>query len=233
MDGILSGFRFSNRKTSADSKKGPEQQPVPQALKTQQTQPQEAVKQDSVDHPTHDRSHDMRLSKNTPGKADEDFEIPADPVMPSTFSSTPAPVSARPVSSGFHAPATIPAAVIGPKISFKGELTGEEDLLIQGRVEGTIDLKGNHLTIGQQGVVKANLMAKTITIEGTVEGDLIGQERIEIKSSSNVKGNLIAARVTLEDGAKFRGSIDMDSQSNGGSGKYSYSTSAKTESKTE
>lgn len=55
-------------------------------------------------------------------------------------------------------------------------------------------------------------MAKTITIEGTVEGDLIGQERIEVKSSSNVKGNLIAARVTLEDGAKFRGSIDMDSQ---------------------
>jgi cytoskeletal protein CcmA (bactofilin family) len=93
-------------------------------------------------------------------------------------------------------------------------------------VEGSIDLKGNHLIIGQQGVVKANLMAKTITIEGTVEGDLIGQERIEIKASSNVKGNLIAARVTLEDGAKFRGSIDMDSQ-NGGN-KYTYSTTTST-----
>lgn len=157
----------------------------------------------------------MRLSKNNPGKPDEEFEIPADPVSPTVFNN-PAPVSPRPVSSGFAGAS--PSAVIGPKIAFKGELTGEEDLMIQGRVEGTIDLKGNHLTIGKQGVVKANLMAKTITIEGTVEGDLIGQERIEIKSSSNVKGNLIAARVTLEDGAKFRGSIDMESQ--GGGAKY-------------
>src|SRR5690606_15552175 len=134
----------------------------------------------------------------------------------------PSPIAARPVPSATPASST---AVIGPKITFKGEIIGEEDLLVQGKVEGSIDLKGNHLTIGQQGVVKANLMAKTITIEGTVEGDLIGQERIEIKASSNVKGNLIAARVTLEDGAKFRGSIDMDSQSGGGQ-KSSYSIPA-------
>lgn len=156
----------------------------------------------------------MRLSKNNSGKPDEEFEIPSDPVTPATFS-TAAPTPARPVAGTFGSPTTglSPSAVIGPKITFKGELTGEEDLMIQGRVEGTIDLKGNHLTIGKQGVVKANLMARTITIEGTVEGDLIGQERIEIKSSSNVKGNLIAARVTLEDGAKFRGSIDMETSS--------------------
>ncbi len=169
----------------------------------------------------------MRLSKNTPGKPDEEFEIPSEPVIAPNFNNSPTPISARPAASA--APAGIPAAVIGPKITFKGELTGEEDLLIQGRVEGTIDLKGNHLTIGRQGTVKANLMAKTITIEGTVEGDLIGQERIEIKSSSNVKGNLIAARVTLEDGAKFRGSIDMDSQSSSGATKYSYGSSDKSE----
>lgn len=169
----------------------------------------------------------MRLSKNNPGKPDEEFEIPADPVTPATFSSS-APAAARPVGGTFGASASghSPAAVIGPKITFKGELTGEEDLLIQGRVEGTIDLKGNHLTIGKQGVVKANLMAKTITIEGTVEGDLIGQERIEIKSSSNVKGNLIAARVTLEDGAKFRGSIDMEGS---GGSKYSAGYSEKSD----
>jgi cytoskeletal protein CcmA (bactofilin family) len=166
----------------------------------------------------------MRLSKNTPAKADEEFEIPSEPITPSVFSS-PAPSTPRPATGGFSSGS--PAAVIGPKISFKGELTGEEDLLIQGRVEGTIDLKGNHLTIGKQGVVKANLMAKTITIEGTVEGDLIGQERIEIKSSSNVKGNLIAARVTLEDGAKFRGSIDMDSQTSTSAPKYTAPVSEK------
>lgn len=106
-----------------------------------------------------------------------------------------------------------PAAVIGPKIRFKGELVGEEDLLVQGHIDGTIDLKGNHLIIGKQGVVKANVLAQTIVIEGTVEGDIFGQDRISILSSSNVKGNLVADRVTLEDGAKFKGSIDMDMES--------------------
>lgn len=165
----------------------------------------------------------MRLSKNNPSKPDEEFELPNEPIMPPTFNATPTPISTRPVTAASSSAVSSAAAVIGPKITFKGEIIGEEDLVVQGKVEGSIDLKGNHLIIGQQGVVKANLMAKTITIEGTVEGDLIGQERIEIKSSSNVKGNLIAARVTLEDGAKFRGSIDMDSQ-NGGSNKYTYST---------
>lgn len=103
-----------------------------------------------------------------------------------------------------------PTAVIGPKITFKGELSGEEDLLILGRVEGNIDLKGNHLTIGSQGVIKANVIARTITVEGSVEGDIVASEHIAIKSASQVKGNLKAERVTLEDGAKFRGSIDMD-----------------------
>ncbi len=104
-------------------------------------------------------------------------------------------------------------AVIGPKIRFKGELVGEEDLLVQGKVEGTIDLKGHNLTIGEQGILHANATAKTITIEGKVEGDLHGEERIAIKASSNVQGNIKAERVVLEDGAKFRGSIDMDMDS--------------------
>lgn len=102
------------------------------------------------------------------------------------------------------------SAVIGAKIRFIGELVGEEDLLIQGYVEGTIDLKGNSLTIGKQGVVKANVLAKSVIIEGKVEGDIFGEERIAVRSSSQVKGNLVADRVTLEEGAKFKGSIDMD-----------------------
>lgn len=122
--------------------------------------------------------------------------------------STPPPAP-RPVTQEQEETA-LPTAVIGPKIRFKGELAGEEDLLIQGQVEGTIDLKNNTLTVGKQGVVKANVIAKTVTIEGTVEGDLFGQERISILASSNVKGNIIADRVILEDGAKFRGSIDMN-----------------------
>ena len=103
-----------------------------------------------------------------------------------------------------------PSAVIGSKIRFKGELVGEEDLLIQGYVEGTIDLKNNNLTVGEQGTIKANVSAKTIIVEGKVDGDLHGEERVVVKESSNVSGNISAARVALEDGAKFRGSIDMD-----------------------
>lgn len=123
---------------------------------------------------------------------------------------SPANFSSSEVGSNPAPRAETPTAVIGPKIRFKGELVGEEDLLIQGQIDGTIDLKGNNLTIGRQGVIKANVLAKTITVEGNVEGDIFGQERIAIRSSSNVKGNLVAERVTLEDGAKFRGSIDMD-----------------------
>ncbi len=137
---------------------------------------------------------------------------------PSTEPVQPRPISDRiqtpPMPEPIHksATATAPshAAVIGPKIRVKGELVGEEDLLIQGKVDGTIELKGNNLTIGEQGVVKANVLAQTIVIEGTIEGDIYGEDHISILSSSNVKGNLVANRVTLEDGAKFKGSIDME-----------------------
>lgn len=146
----------------------------------------------------------MRLTKNDPAIA-----YPGDSDVPSfnTFNeTTETPSKVSELSSRVKAP----VAVIGPKIMFKGELTGEEDLIILGTVEGSIDLKGNHLTIGSQGVIKANVSARAITVEGKVEGDIVATERIAIKSASNVKGNLKAERVTLEDGAKFRGSIDMD-----------------------
>jgi cytoskeletal protein CcmA (bactofilin family) len=81
--------------------------------------------------------------------------------------------------------------------------------LIQGCVEGTIDVKKNILTVGAQGSVKANVRAKIIAVEGRVGGDLVGEERIVIKQSGDVRGNIVAPRVSLEDGAKFKGSIDM------------------------
>jgi len=124
-------------------------------------------------------------------------------------------------------PADLPTAVIGPKIRFKGELIGEEDLLIQGQVEGTIDLKNHNLTVGDQGIIKANAKAKTIIIEGKVDGDLHGEERVVIKESSNVSGNITAERVSLEDGAKFRGSIDMDTKSKATSTASEKTTSSK------
>ena len=100
--------------------------------------------------------------------------------------------------------------MIGPSITIKGEVTGEEDLLIQGKVEGTINLNGNQVSIGESGHVCADIQAKVVKIDGKVTGDITGIEKVVISKSGNVRGNIVAPRVTLEDGAIFKGSIDMD-----------------------
>lgn len=106
-------------------------------------------------------------------------------------------------------PAKAPAT-IGASIRFKGDLSGEEDFVIQGRVDGTITLKKNNLTIGVDGKVHADINASTITVEGELRGDLMGSEKVIIRKTGNVLGNIVSPRVTLEDGAKFKGSIEMD-----------------------
>ena len=100
--------------------------------------------------------------------------------------------------------------MIGPSINIKGEVTGDEDLLIQGKVEGTINLNDHEVSIGESGQVSADIRAKTIRIDGEVTGDISGNENVVISKSGNVRGNIVAPRVTLEDGAVFKGSIDMD-----------------------
>jgi cytoskeletal protein CcmA (bactofilin family) len=121
----------------------------------------------------------------------------------------PASIPPRPVAGE----AKVARAVIGASLRFKGELSGNEDLVVQGRFEGTIELHNNNLTVGKQGSVTANVQAKIITVEGEVQGDLTGEERIVIRESGNVHCNLIAPRVSLDDGAKFKGSIDMEPKS--------------------
>jgi cytoskeletal protein CcmA (bactofilin family) len=100
--------------------------------------------------------------------------------------------------------------MIGPSITIKGEVTGEEDLLIQGKVEGTISMKNQQVSVGDSGQVTADIEARTITVDGQVTGDIAGSEKVVVSQSGNVKGNIVAPRVTLEDGAIFKGSIDMD-----------------------
>jgi len=100
-------------------------------------------------------------------------------------------------------------AVIGPSISLKGELSGEEDLMIQGRVEGRIELKKNNVTVGRNGHIKGDIYGKVISIEGEVQGNLFGEEKIVIRESAVVRGNMRTLRFSLEDGAQFKGSIDM------------------------
>jgi cytoskeletal protein CcmA (bactofilin family) len=103
-------------------------------------------------------------------------------------------------------------AVIGPSIHIDGDLRGEEDLLIEGEVNGTVQLKNNSLTIGAQGKVRADVYAHSIYVDGLMEGDLFGSERVHIRKSAQVRGNVTSPRVSLEDGAKFKGSIEMDPQ---------------------
>ena len=85
--------------------------------------------------------------------------------------------------------------------------------MIQGRVEGKVDLKQNNVTIGKSGRVKADIYGKLVTIEGEVEGNLFGQEQIIVRGTGDVRGNISAPRVSIEDGARFKGSIDMENKS--------------------
>jgi cytoskeletal protein CcmA (bactofilin family) len=110
------------------------------------------------------------------------------------------------------APVSREAAVIGPSIHIDGDVRGEEDLLIEGEVSGTVNLKNNSLTIGPQGKVTADVYAHSIYVDGYLEGDLFGSERVHIRKSAQVKGNVTSPRVSVEDGAKFKGAIEMDPQ---------------------
>jgi len=101
-------------------------------------------------------------------------------------------------------------AAIGRSIRINGDLQGEEDLRIEGEVNGTIHLNNNTVTVGQEGKIKADVYAKAIAVEGSVEGDLYGAEHITVKKSAKVQGNIVSPRVSLEDGSRFKGSIEMD-----------------------
>lgn len=99
-------------------------------------------------------------------------------------------------------------AVIGKALSFKGELSGDEDLLIEGSFEGTIEIASGVVTVGGCGHVNARVRARVIYVDGEVAGDLVGLELIVVRSSGRVRGNLLAPRVSLEDGAQIKGTID-------------------------
>ena len=125
--------------------------------------------------------------------------------------SSPARTESSPPRSS-SAPTGREAAVIGPSIHIDGDVRGEEDLLIEGEVGGTVQLKNNSLTIGPNGKVRADVYAHSIYVDGYVEGDLFGAERVHIRKSAQVKGNVTSPRVSVEDGAKFKGAIEMDPQ---------------------
>lgn len=101
-------------------------------------------------------------------------------------------------------------AMIGPGIVINGDISGEENLVIEGRVEGKVHLPGHQVEVGKSGRVHADVTAKFVRVEGELHGDIDGKEKVIIAKSGNVRGNISAPRVMLEDGAIFKGSIDID-----------------------
>jgi cytoskeletal protein CcmA (bactofilin family) len=139
-------------------------------------------------------------------------EEPVRPPQPA--SAPPAPVVAAPVVTPPHANPVRQehnAVNIGKSVVIKGELSGSEDLTIEGQVEGKIELRQNLLTIGPNAKIKAQVFAKTVVVEGHVHGNISAGERIDIRDKGVVEGNLASPRVAIADGAHFRGSIDMQS----------------------
>ena len=133
------------------------------------------------------------------------FEERQEPVALRPFGSTPS--TPAPVAPPVATPARN-VAVLGPTLRFKGELSADEDFILQGRIEGSI----NHtqsVTIGTEGVCQGNIHARIIVIDGQVEGDLHGSESVVVNATGRVSGNIFAPRVGLIDGALFNGRIDM------------------------
>ena len=103
------------------------------------------------------------------------------------------------------------SGMIGPSITIHGDVTGEEDLVVDGVIEGTVNLKENNLVVSENGKVTANVNARIIRVDGEVKGELRATEQVSISPTGKVSGDIRAPRVVLEDGCQFKGSVDMES----------------------
>ena len=103
-------------------------------------------------------------------------------------------------------------AHIGKSVVVKGELSGSEDLYLDGEVEGNIELHDHALTIGPNGKVKANIHARDVVVHGKVDGNIAGTERVELKKSAILSGDITTQRIIIEDGAFFKGAIDIQKE---------------------
>lgn len=124
-----------------------------------------------------------------------------------------AKMETRPENKETHsaAPATRESlSVIGKTLFVKGEVEAAEDMLVEGRLEGSVKHTADRLIIGVSGVVNADIDAKNLIIEGTVEGNIVGSESVVIKETADVRGNVYTARISIADGAQFSGTVDMN-----------------------
>ena len=146
---------------------------------------------------------------NQPGTGNPGTPEPVRGGVPTpTIDATPVrPVPSTPTASA--AAATGEQATIGKSLVIKGEVSGSESLYIDGKIEGAINLPGNRVTVGRNGQVAANIMAREVVVLGKVRGNVHASDRIDIRSEGSLTGDVIAARISIEDGAFFKGGIDI------------------------
>jgi len=163
-----------------------------------------------------DGDSDM-MNANTNGRAGaqdpvagrpEPREPRVEPRTPSSRTSEPRAQEPRAAAEVRAPESAVRASVLGPTLRFRGELSAQEDLIVQGSVEGSIT-HTQSLTIGTDGAMKGDIRARVIVIDGKVEGDLYATESVSIRATAKVKGNVFAPRVGITDGAFFQGQIDM------------------------
>src|SRR5262245_41749487 len=144
-------------------------------------------------------------------KRDEAVRQPAQPTVPTNDAAVAAPAAAAQAVR----PETMKSqnardkVNIGKSVVIKGELSGSEDLTIEGHVEGRIELRDNVLTIGPNGKIRAELFAKAVIVLGEVAGNVTASEKVDIRDNGSVDGDIISPRVAIAEGAHFRGSVDM------------------------
>ena len=151
-------------------------------------------------------------------------EVPQPYQQPTTTvaSSSPAPVEVKTMSpiepAGYPSTSGTARATarLGPSLHFKGEITGNEDLHLDGSVEGLVHLEDRKLVVGASAKVTADVIAREVVVYGNVKGNLRARDRIEIKKDGSVVGDLTTARIMIEDGAYFKGSIEIDKSGDAG-----------------
>jgi cytoskeletal protein CcmA (bactofilin family) len=129
--------------------------------------------------------------------------------QPEPIRPTPAAPAFEATQSRTAAPAAGDQATIGKGLSVNGEINGSESLYIDGKVEGSVNLPGNRVTVGRNGQVAATINAREIVVLGKVRGNVTASDRVDIRAEGSLSGDVSAARISIEDGAFFKGGIDI------------------------
>ena len=145
-------------------------------------------------------------TSNNPNPNPKPMTEPEKPVMSTTSTFTEPTPAAAPRNATLN---NQEQATIGKSLVIKGEVTGSESLYIDGRVEGTINLPGNRVTVGRNGQVQANVNAREVVVLGKVKGNLTASDRVDIRNEGSLTGDVVCQRISIEDGAYFKGGIDI------------------------